>query len=143
MQQKKRIRIPFENTSVEAPIVKFTLGNGKYGYAVIDTGSEMTHLDGVFVKENKDQFSMERTECSIEMVGVAGTTSVPIVNATTTITVSGEQVEIKGMLHKLSHLVTKIDGDKEEYVVALVGSDFLKQYNADIDYKKRTITLFV
>ena len=67
-----RLKIPFVKSATDCPIVRYSLGNGATGFALVDTGSEITLVDESFAKENKYCFKIDVTRNKLVMHGVSG-----------------------------------------------------------------------
>lgn len=134
----RRKKIKFSNQCQDVPVIKLTLGNGKDIYALVDTGSESTIIDKTTIKENKDLFHIIRKSEKTSFIGVAGNTEVPIVEASTTVTISGESLNINGIVMDLSHITKDSESIK---LSVILGCHLLKELEAKLDFKDKSIML--
>lgn len=136
---KKEIKIPFVENESCVPVIKFTLGNGITGYAVIDTGSESTVFDKDFVKSNKSEFSIEATKNKIKMIGVSDNSGeLPVIYASANVKLGSDELVMNGMLFTLVHLEDNL-GFKP---AALIGSDVLNDLGAKLNFKQNIMTYY-
>ena len=138
MQQIKFIECPSE-----VPIVKFTLGNGAEGFGVVDTASETTVFDKDFVKENKDAFHIKLSDEMTNVVGINNSKPVQIRTVVTKATLDGTGYSMEGMAFEVRHLSGhfKTMYDMDLNIELIIGSDFLKQYNAIINFEEKNLVL--
>ena len=134
----RRKKIKFSNQCQDVPVIKLTLGNGKDIYALVDTGSESTIIDKTTIKENKDLFHIIRKSEKTSFIGVAGNTEVPIVEASTTVTISGESLNLNGIVMDLSHITKDSESIK---LSVILGCHLLKELEAKLDFKDKSIML--
>lgn len=134
----RRKKIKFSNQCQDVPVIKLTLGNGKDIYALVDTGSESTIIDKTTIKENKDLFHIIRKREKTSFIGVAGNTEVPIVEASTTVTISGESLNLNGIVMDLSHITKDSESIK---LSVILGCHLLKELEAKLDFKDKSIML--
>ena len=134
----RRKKIKFSNQCQDVPVIKLTLGNGKDIYALVDTGSESTIIDKTTIKESKDLFHIIRKSEKTSFIGVAGNTEVPIVEASTTVTISGESLNLNGIVMDLSHITKDSESIK---LSVILGCHLLKELEAKLDFKDKSIML--
>ena len=134
----RRKKIKFSSQCQDVPVIKLTLGNGKDIYALVDTGSESTIIDKTTIKENKDLFHIIRKSEKTSFIGVAGNTEVPIVEASTTVTISGESLNLNGIVMDLSHITKDSESIK---LSVILGCHLLKELEAKLDFKDKSIML--
>lgn len=138
----RRVRVPFVNSSCNIPVVPCSLSNGTVGLAIIDTGSDTSLIDKNFVLNNKSEFKVEMTDEKVNFSGLSSTQSMPVVNAQTTIRFhrSKKNFNLVANVFPMDFVIAM----KETYDIApdiLIGSDMLKQLNADINYEKKELVV--
>lgn len=142
-------KIRFVDMPSEVPVVKFYLGDGTCGFAIVDTGSELTTFDADFVKEHKKQFRVSMTKDKISMIGLGSETEQHALNTDVVLTMTdtdGSDVCVRirhGVLFHLEHIRDVLN---QQYgidisVDAIFGSDMLNKYEAKINYKDKTLAL--
>ena len=142
----ERKTIPFYFCKSKVPLAVFRLRNGKKYVAVIDTGSEVSMFDpdlkddGLDTIENGDETSF------VGVNGESGTVSIVHVSDELDFkTKDGEiiSVPIAGILYDMKELTSVFQRkfNKDIVISAILGSDFLKEYNAKIDFKNKTLTI--
>lgn len=140
----ERKTVPLRFCKSKVPLVTFRLAGVEH-YAIIDTGSEITMLN----VDLKDIIKTKEVEGEGSMVGVNGkneysriTQGACSANLETT---DGEQVSVVlgGVLYDMKALSSHFRDKNGEYIPisAIIGGEFLKHYNAKIDYKKKTLTI--
>ena len=141
-----RKTIPLRFCKSKIPLVTFRLADEEH-YAIIDTGSEISILGA----QLKDKIDTREMEAETSLVGVNGGSEyrnlVQGACYATFKTSDDENIEmvVGGMMSDLkaisSHFMTK----NGEYIpiAVIIGGDFLKHYNAKIDYKKKHLTITV
>lgn len=139
----KRVKIPFVKQSPLVPMVRIFLPDGTGGWAILDSGSESTLLDKEFAKKHKEFFKFKKTRDKINFVGIDSKSPHHIVNATGSIAFY-EDTEI--FFHKMEAIVSDLSNvtshTKENFDVeisAIIGSDFLKEINAEINYPEQVM----
>ena len=139
----KRIKIPFVKQSPLVPMIRIFLPGGTGGWAIIDSGSESTLIDKEFVRKHKEFFKFERTRDKINFVGIDSKSPHHIVNAKGSIAFY-QDTEI--FFHKIEAIVSDLSNvtnhTKENFdveIAAIIGSDFLKELNAEINYPDQAL----
>ena len=138
-------RIKFEEMPFEVPVIKFLFGDRRF-YALVDSGSETTLLDKTFAKKEKIKIKIntKKVECiglsnSQESVFIETTLDANFISTDNTMITE----HIKALCADLSmvndHLVDTYKLDSP--VVAIIGSDFLTQRSAKLNFKTKTMTL--
>ena len=139
--------IKFIDIKSEVPIVRFMLHDGTEGYAIIDSGSEITSFDTEFVKKNKEQVTIHKTESKMNIVGLNDNVNTPVTKLDAIIMFSDDgltQVHIKdAMIYRLDVINAnlKMTYKIDIKITAIIGSDVLSQTNAILDYKKKEMIL--
>lgn len=140
----ERKTIPLRFCKSKVPLVTFRLA-GEEHYAIIDTGSEITMLDiGL-----KEKIKTKEIDTETNLVGVNGGSGyqnfLQGACKAELNTVEGETINTMfgGMVHDLKAISSHFKDKNGEYIKisALIGGDFLRHYQAKIDYKKKTITI--
>lgn len=140
---RKKVSVNFEDTNVDTPMIKIGFEEGKVPFlACIDTGSELTLVDEAFVKHYRDIFSVEYTDEKLQVISASRTDEVVnIINAYADVCIADKVFPFKGMIKDMMLLVER--KEKPVAVPVVFGNDFLKKYNARINYRKKTITFDV
>lgn len=133
------IRIPLLFCDSKVPLVCFGVADKKY-YAIIDTGSEISMYDFSM----KNLFDMIQDLPRSSCVGINGRAEF---NASTvlagSIILNEKEFKLNGLLYNLiqfsHHFKDDIENDIE--ISAIIGSDFLKKYNAVIDFDNKELIL--
>jgi len=146
-----RKAIKFEECKSEVPIVKFMLNNGASAYAVIDTGSEATLFDFRLIKDNKNEFPLNKTKSKINFVGLQDSSETALINTSPTLQFSNKEdssefIHIKvenGIVLDLSNINEhlKKQDNTSISISSVLGSDLLTSLNAKIDYKNKEMTI--
>lgn len=141
-----REKIHFVRSGSDCPIVRFSLGNRAAGYALVDTGSEITLVDESFVKENRGCFSLDVTGDKVVMHGVSGSNEKPIVKATAKVEFETKEggiiYDIEAILCDLTHIKARGKYDEDVYpVTAVLGCDFLRENKAKINFINSQLSL--
>ena len=141
-----RIIIPLYYCKSKVPLVLFrsVLGEKRIGF--IDTGSEVSMFDPSLMVEG---FESVESSGETNFVGVNGegeSTKVELIKGDVVFSEkNGERhaVETLGVTYDFSALTDAFrrKTEKNISISAIFGSDFLKEYNAKIDYKNKTLTI--
>lgn len=142
----KRIIIPLVESGCKLPMIIFELG-GEKQIALVDTGSEST-LFAQGIPANED-FVLEGTNYVMSLVGLSGETSQKrIIGATAKLYVCDDsyniqKVTVEGIVTDLSCVAEGISSRVGNHlkVAAVIGSDFLTEHSAVIDYKMKKLHL--
>lgn len=138
----RRVRIPFVHSNCDIPVVPCTLSNGATGLAIVDTGSDVSLIDKQFILNNKKEFKVEMSEDKANFSGLTTTQEVPVITAETQVrfTKNSKRFRLKADVFPLDFAQAM----SEAYDICpdiLLGSDILKQLNAEISYEKRELVL--
>lgn len=142
----KRILIPLVESGCKLPMIIFEL-DGEKMLALIDSGSESTLFDQ-YTSAN-ESFVLEETNYVMSLVGLSGETSKKrIIGARARLSICDDSnnyryVAVEGMLTDLSHVSEGISSrvGNQLKVSAIIGSDFLTEHSAVIDYKRKELNL--
>lgn len=140
-----RKTIPLHFCKVNIPLMMFRLADGKERYAIIDTGSDSTTLS----IDLKDHLKTKESDVKTRIIGVNGKSKYnTLMQAATKVKVEtdgGEEIEVLlgGVLYDMTAVLSHFQKKNGELfdVSALIGGDFLKYYNAEIDYENKTLTI--
>lgn len=140
----ERKTIPLRFCKSRIPLVTFRLA-GEEHYAIIDTGSEVS----IISEGLRDRIKTKELGVETNLVGVNGGTGyrnlVQGACHATLVTSGGEDVEVVlgGMLSDLRAISSHFRDKNGEFIpiAVLIGGDFLKHYEAKIDYKKKLLTI--
>lgn len=140
--EKKTVPLRFCKSRV--PLVTFRIA-GEEHYAIIDTGSETTMLSNQLEEHLKTR-EIEGNGALVAMNGRNEYSKITQgVCRVTLETKDGEQVEVVlgGLMYDLSAISSHFRHKNDQYIpiAAIIGGEFLKHYNAKIDYKKKTLTI--
>lgn len=140
-----RKTIPLRFCKSKVPLITFRLAGDEEYYALIDTGSEITMLD----ISMKDKIKTKEIEGETSLVGVNGGSEYQnlLQGACDVCFTTADDENIKivvgGMVHDMKAISHHFKDKNGAFIPIsiLIGGDFLKHYNAKIDYKKKTLTL--
>lgn len=140
----ERKTVPLRFCKSRVPLVTFRLA-GEEHYAIIDTGSDLTMLDVSL----KDKIKTKEIDVEMSYVGVNGGSEyhkvVQGACKAEMITSENESVNVVfgGMMYDMKAISSHLESRNKERIKVsiLIGGDFLKRYNAKIDYKKKTFTI--
>ena len=141
-----RITIPLYYCKSRVPLVVFRLDNEKPYVGVVDTGSEITMFDE---KLKDDGFDAEDMNLETSFIGVNGEGEHKnVLSVENKICFKTKDDELKnvcvnGILFDLTGLTEVFQRkiDKKFVISAIIGADFLKQKNAKIDFRSKTLTI--
>lgn len=141
-----RVKIPLYYCKSRVPLVIFRLKENKPYVGLIDTGSEVTMFD-ITLKD--DGMSVINTDLETSFVGVNGEgdqKNVCQVEDILRFKDSDEQmqnIKTDGVLFDLTGLteVFQRKFNKDVRISAIFGCDFLKERNAKIDFRSKTLTI--
>ena len=146
-----REAIKFEECNSEVPVVKFMLSNGTSAYAIIDTGSESTLFDFQLIKENKNEFPLNKTRSKINFVGLQDSSETALINTSPTLRFlnkenNSDYLSVKvenGIVLNLSNINEhlKRQDNTNISISSVLGSDLLTSLNAKIDYKNKEMII--
>lgn len=112
------------------------LVNGKPCLFMIDTGAGATVID----KSKQDRFGLEPTHSSDYAAGIGSVSALAGTEAM--MTINGHTIKVDSLyLMDISFVNAELKRNKGKKVDGLLGSDFLKKYQAVIDYGKEKIYL--
>lgn len=140
-----RITIPLYYCKSRVPLVMFKLqGDAKY-IGIIDTGSEISMFDPTLTDDGLSVVSNSETSF-VGVNGESGTSNVIQVKGdiyfktkdkdTCSVGISGVEYDFGGLTRVFQERF-----NKQISISAIFGSDFLKGYNAKIDFKNKTLTI--
>ena len=134
--------IPLRFCKSKVPLVTFRLADGEVHHAIVDTGSEISLLSA----DLKDRIETREIESSANLVGVNGKSGYKKLlegKVNPKFVTADEEYELKGLLYDLGSISNHFKDRKENTIniSAIIGGDFLKKYNAKIDYEKSVITI--
>lgn len=138
---KKRISIPLVEFDSKVPVVKLNLGDREL-FALVDTGSESTlfdkNLDGINGIKKKE---LDHDMSFVGLQGKADDFKVVVLRGT--FRHGDDKVKIGGISADLSTIGEhfKRNYNSDITISMLLGSDFLKEHNARIDYRNNTLSI--
>ena len=143
-----RITIPLYYCKSKVPLVLFRAGGDEKRIGFIDTGSEVSMFDPSLMDEG---FHTKVTSGETNFVGVNGegeSIKVELVKGNIAFKEKNNAchiIEMTGVTYDCSALTDAFrkKTEKNISISAIFGSDFLKEYNAKIDYKNKTLTIDV
>lgn len=141
-----RIVIPLYYCKSKVPLVLFRTDGDEKRIGFIDTGSEVSMFDLSLMVEG---FKSVESSGETNFVGVNGegeSTKVELIKGDVVFSEkNGERhaVETVGVTYDFSALTDAFrrKTEKNISISAIFGSDFLKEYNAKIDYKNKTLKI--
>lgn len=139
----KRSRIPFIKSKSTIPLIKLKLSDGTECITIIDSGSDATVIDMKFVKLHKTFFEIEKTKDNVNYVGINSASVKPMVFASADYHAEENKntYRIKAEIFDLApafHIFYEQNGLWPDL---LIGSDWLKENDAVIDYDKSELIL--
>ena len=140
----ERKTIPLRFCKSKVPLVTFRLA-GEEHYAIIDTGSETTML-GNQLKEHLKTREIEGSGALVAMNGRNEYSKITQgVCRATLETEGGEQIQVVlgGLMYDLSAISSHFRHKNNQHIpiAAIIGGEFLKHYNAKIDYSDNTLSI--
>lgn len=134
------MRISFLKSNTPIPLVGFRLPESNDTHvALIDTGSELTFVDKSFVQEYNIKFKDIDNE--VKLNGIVSDTKRKVLIASPIIKFKGKgpkkAMTVKCIVMDLSTLTNALKSEygEEMHIDMLLGSDFLKENNAHINYE--------
>ncbi len=143
MTRQKKIEIPLILVELEDNnyhiLIEAQFSDQELGKWVIDTGASKTVFD---INQNEKYRLSEDQQADIESTGI-GNVKIETKTGIIANLKIGERLvpELHVGLIDLSHLNTLYKQYTNEQILGFIGSDFLFQYKAVIDYKKLKLTL--
>ena len=139
---RKTIPLRFRRSKV--PLITFRLA-GEEHYAIIDTGSETTMLSN----QLKEHLKTREIEGNGALVAMNGRNEYSKITQGVCYAIlqteDKEQIQVVlgGLMYDLTTISTHFKHKNNEFIpiAAIIGGEFLKHYNARIDYKKKTLTI--
>lgn len=137
--------VKLTDTENNIPVVRFHIGNGQAGYAIIDTGSEVSIFDTDFVSDNMNSF--EKTDSTPYGVShIAGADlNTQSSYYSTTVTVGEDNpmsFSMAALSYPIYHLSKFFEESRENInVTAIIGTDVLSKTRVDINFETKEITL--
>jgi len=139
--------IKFIDIKSDVPIVRFMLHDGAEGYAIVDSGSEITSFDTEFINNHKDQVTVHKTESKMNIVGLNDNISTPVTKLDAAIMFSSDgisKVHIKdAMIYRLDviNFNLRLTYKTDIKISAIIGSDVLSKIRAVLDYQNKELIL--
>lgn len=126
------------------PVVRFHIGNKQAGYAIVDTGSEVSIFDSAFIADNEQVFDKSAT-LPYAISHIAGTDSNPkteYYSTTVSLGEEGTSFTMTALSYPLKHLSKFFRESRENIdVTAIIGTDFLSNTKANINFETKEMTL--
>lgn len=136
--------IKLSDTENSIPVVRFQIGNGQAGYAIVDTGSECTIFDTAFIHDNEPVFGTTVT-LPYAIAHIAGIDERPSTEYYTTAVTFGDDQQpftVTALSYPINHLSKFFRESRENInVTAIFGTDFLSETNANINFETKEMTL--
>ena len=139
--------IPFYFCKSRIPLVVFSLGDDKpFFVGVIDTGSEVTMFDYKMKDQGLTVLDTQEETSFVGVNGESGSKSLTKFRDFIRFTTKEHvpvSVPVSGILYDMTGLTevfTRKLG-KDITISAIFGADFLKEYNAKIDFRNKTMTI--
>ena len=128
------IKIPFVDTELGVPVIEFMVGNKKYT-AIIDSGSQCT----IF----KQNIGEEVCNTDLEVVTLSGSKKIKSSDRLVKTLIEDEtgirhELEINGNYFDDNTMFEQFDSYR---IDCLIGSDFLNQISAKIDYENKHLVI--
>ena len=140
--------IPLRFCKSKVPLVTFGLAdNDELYYAIIDTGSEISIINDSL----RSKIKTKEIDAETNLVGVNGGTGYRNLTQGVCNLVFNDLNEesvsavVGGMVSDLKAISSHFKNKNDEYIpiAIIIGGDFLKHYNAKINYRNKTLTIDV
>lgn len=142
MEHSDRIIVPFVDCNSGVPMIAVKVGEVDTN-AIIDTGAESTLIsEGLF---GLPGVSVIEEDLTADFTGIGNYKKHNITKLSVETTISDNKFMVSGYEFDMSSIVDHF----ETYcgynctVAAILGSDFLAEYDVVIDYEKRTVTMTI
>lgn len=144
----ERHKLKFIDCRVDIPVVSFSLDNRQSYCAIVDSGAEQTIFDSGLIQTSDKAFSDERL-ADVSITGITDSLqhkAVRQVRADIILDCLDEgdvTVQADGVVFSLDHVNACFirNSDPPVRISAILGTDFLKRYNAKLNFKKMEMTL--
>lgn len=141
-----RIVIPLYYCKSKVPLVLFKAGGDEKRIGFIDTGSEVSMFDFSLVDDGFQAGEISGETNFVGVNGEGGATTVNVIKGDITMKTKDEEyraIDVAGITYDFSALTDAFrkKTEKDISISAIFGSDFLKEHNAKIDYKNKTLTI--
>ena len=142
----ERVTIPLYYCKSRIPLVMFRLGEDTKYIGIIDTGSEVSMFDHSLKGCGVSSAEADEETSFVGVNGESDSGRIRRVGATVNFKQKNGElcpVEACGVYYDFTNLkevFTRRTG-KDMPVVAIFGSDFLKEYNAKIDYRSKVLII--
>ena len=142
----ERIIIPLYYCKSKVPLVLFKIDDNEKRIGFIDTGSEVSMFDQSLLNGG---FQTSEISGETNFVGINGegdATTIHLIKGDVGFKTKNKEystIEVVGVTYDFSAL-TEVFRKKTEQnicISAIFGSDFLKEHDARIDYKNKTLTI--
>lgn len=121
-------------------MIEIFFKNGQKGNMIIDTGASKTVFDETFVSHFLTEVKNVDTDNSF---GINGQIEEAKIGTITEINFGNLKItDYQCLLIDLSHINKVYETLEKPNIIGLIGSDFLMEYQAIINYKKETLTLY-
>ena len=144
MSKKKKHLIPIQLVELEDEnyhiLIETIFENGEKGKWAIDTGASKTVFDTNQVNHVK---VIDNSDNDVQSAGIGEGQIETQTGILTDIKIGNAQISKRVVaLIDLNHVNNLYDHFTNEKIVGLLGSDFLLEYKAIIDYKKLQLTFY-
>lgn len=141
-----RLKIPFYYCKSRVPLVIFRLRGEKTYVGLIDTGSEITMFDPSMKDEGMSVDEIPQMTSFVGVNGDGDPTSVFRASDTIRFKTKDEEmvdVPVTGIFYDMTGLSVVFEKklEKKFPISAIFGADFLKDANAKIDFRSKTLTI--
>jgi hypothetical protein len=138
--------IPLYYCKSRVPLVMFRMSDGQVHVGIVDTGSEVSMFDASLIGQGMRVIDDEKMTNFVGVNGDGGTSKVTQLEGTIGLkSKDGElhDVPVSGVTYDFTNLTAVFRNriKKNITISAILGADFLKEYNAKIDFKNKTLTI--
>ena len=140
--RRKKLKIKFEECKeLDVPIIRLKLEGGKEVFAIIDTGSEITLIDREKIADTTFLFTLTSNDEQFEVNGLNSRDAIQKQFVETYFEYGGKLFFLVGTPFDFRNINENTKGKVEREVWFIIGGDVLKAWNADVNYKKRELTI--
>lgn len=135
-----KISKDFINYSGEVPIIGISL-DGVSCKAILDSGAEPNIVDEKYYLANKDKFQTEQSDSFGSFIGLEGGSEHQFKNVFANLTLKNKHtVKAPFSIVNMGEVNKHLEPSFGIEIDMLLGSEFLKQTGAVIDYEKQKVT---
>lgn len=140
----RETRVSFIKNKCNIPLINIYLPNGVRAVAIVDSGSDSSAIDKQFVLDNKKEVLVSVSRNKIQYTGVHTTEEQAAVFAKTNVCLSekkDQKYEVTFSVLDLSNACSMFANVYGITPSILIGSDFLSEHEAVVDYEKSIVII--